>query len=266
MITKLYEYTVTKNTEETKFLDQVREENPDMITRFRSLVINKGLAVAKEKYKEFDPAEIKKRAKEDKKQTHFVKRQNELEGIKKHWSDVIDYISKSLEDEPLITMLFEHPFIGFNNTKEKNDFKTLLKNIPSLNKKIKDQDVFPIETLTLIRKNKNRTMKQDDKIVIRKYFSPSKFFVGDFFARNLKKSTINAIIYKVQFDIKEKTIDKLNLYKKRNALIHSLNDDEYLNYLNIEELNEKLNDFEKMMKPEFLDQLQREEDAEKFGI
>ena len=44
-----------KSPEEDSFLRKVKEENPEMLTKFINMVKNKGLEVAKEKYNEFDP-------------------------------------------------------------------------------------------------------------------------------------------------------------------------------------------------------------------
>ena len=52
----IFEYHIVGNSSETEFMDKVKTENPDMTDRFRSLMKNKGLEYAKDKYKDFDPA------------------------------------------------------------------------------------------------------------------------------------------------------------------------------------------------------------------
>jgi len=59
-------YDILQDKDNEKFLDKVKKENPDLYTRFLNIVGNKGLDVAKEKYKEFDPVLVKIQQQKDK--------------------------------------------------------------------------------------------------------------------------------------------------------------------------------------------------------
>jgi hypothetical protein len=50
-----------RTTESKEFLDKVKQENPEQIVRFLSLIKNKGLEIAKEKYIEIDPEVLKQK-------------------------------------------------------------------------------------------------------------------------------------------------------------------------------------------------------------
>ena len=48
-------YDILQDKDNANFLDKVKTENPELYTRFLNIIGNKGLDVAKDKYKEFDP-------------------------------------------------------------------------------------------------------------------------------------------------------------------------------------------------------------------
>jgi hypothetical protein len=64
LIESIVKNILKESEEEYTFLKKVVGENPSLYSRFYSIVKNKGLEVAKEKYKEYDPELIKQKEKE----------------------------------------------------------------------------------------------------------------------------------------------------------------------------------------------------------
>lgn len=83
------------------FLDKVKKENPDKVSRFRGLISNRGLEAAKEIYKEIDPEEIKnkkklisKEKKNLKKREWYAKNKNSNKQLKKYANHDLDDIER----------------------------------------------------------------------------------------------------------------------------------------------------------------------------
>jgi len=141
---KILEYKVfdiLKDPENQKFLDKVKKENPDLYTKFLNLVGNKGLQVAKEKYVEHDPEEVKIRKEKEKKEKALLQKLGRQEYKKQKNQEILDTYKKEIDEIESILLLSELktlPNIMFNDTiignfldgvkkKYTNIFKKLLK-------------------------------------------------------------------------------------------------------------------------------------------
>ena len=97
------EEELTKTSLDSKeiqdFLYKVKQENPDQLGRFRSLVINRGLDLTKAKYKEIDPDTIKQKKLELSKEKRKETRQKWYEKNKERLADYRIKRKKDMEDE-----------------------------------------------------------------------------------------------------------------------------------------------------------------------
>lgn len=138
-------YDILQDKDNEKFLDKVKKENPELYTRFLNLVGNKGLDVAKEKYKEFDPEYVKIQKQKEKEEKALRKKIGNKERNKqlskeleikflKDYKSEIEYVENILLNSPLKTLeqhIQNNKIIG-NLFKEftkryKNDFHEKLK-------------------------------------------------------------------------------------------------------------------------------------------
>ncbi|MCF7866773.1 hypothetical protein K9L67_06030 [Candidatus Woesearchaeota archaeon] len=71
-------YDIMKDESNRKFLNKVKDENPELYGRFMSLVGNKGLEIAKQKYKQYDPIEIDEIKRKEKREELRVARDEKL--------------------------------------------------------------------------------------------------------------------------------------------------------------------------------------------
>jgi len=94
-------FDILKDKDNETFLDKVKEENPDLYSRFLTIIGNKGLDVAKEKYKEFDPEEIIKKNKEIKKIQRKEIKDLSNKKILDIFKNEIDEITDHLLESPL---------------------------------------------------------------------------------------------------------------------------------------------------------------------
>jgi len=105
---KIYEfrvYDIMKDDNNREFLNKVKDENPELYDRFMSLVGNKGLEIAKQKYVQYDPEEIKKVEKESKRNKKIAqkqrKKQNYHDYIMNEYGDVFREVTEYLKTSPL---------------------------------------------------------------------------------------------------------------------------------------------------------------------
>lgn len=71
-----------KNQDALNFIHKVRVENPELVSKFSSIIVNRGLEEAKKKYAQYDPEEIKKKNKQNKLISKSV--------VKQEYKDKID--------------------------------------------------------------------------------------------------------------------------------------------------------------------------------
>lgn len=110
MITKLFEFNIVelrKNKEIDEFLIKVKSENPENYSKFVSLVGNKGIEIAKQKYKIYDPKYKKfMRQKEKKENNKKIKEQKNKE-ILSRLTPIISDIENILVKSPLKQLLID---------------------------------------------------------------------------------------------------------------------------------------------------------------
>ena len=85
----------TDDLDETEFLKMVKEQNPDLYNRFFSLVKNRGLEIAKEKYKEFDPIyqkQLKRKEKSLKTKEITTSNKREIKDLMPNRKEIIEII------------------------------------------------------------------------------------------------------------------------------------------------------------------------------
>jgi len=255
MITKLFEYVITSNTEENLFLDKIRVENPELVNKFKSLIKNKGLEIAKQKYKEFDPIEIKKNLHDVKISNKRTERKNKEKELREFWKNDINEIWDLMLNNSLKSTIKNNKYLNDFPYKYRNDFSKIEKNIFTFDSQMSRNYMISLERIDLYKEE--NSFETGDHISIRSFFSPMKeetFFDKDAI---FEKS----ILYIVEF--------KFNL-NGRNELIAIRN--QHINRLGgprritVDKFNETLNEFSRLMSPEFLKQLQIEKDANKFGL
>lgn len=119
-------FDILKSENNVKFLDKVKKDNPNLYTKFLNILINKGLDIAKQKYIEFEPEEIKKRKLIDKEKLKKENDQMLLDSI----SDDINKIKNILYNSELKnikTYIFKKPNI--ENFFKKNKIKPSYQNL-----------------------------------------------------------------------------------------------------------------------------------------
>jgi len=101
---KIFEFKafdVVNNPENQEFLKKVKTQNPDLYSRFVSIIGNKGLEVAKDKYNEYDPEWIKNRFRVKKKEKRKENKEQKKEDILKKYESEINNINSILKTSPL---------------------------------------------------------------------------------------------------------------------------------------------------------------------
>jgi len=101
-------FDILQDKENVKFLDKVKKENPLLYTKFINLVGNKGLEIAKERYKIYEPEYVKNKIEEDKIKTAYIKKigrdkfkKEEDERILKEYENEIDEIENLMFNSEL---------------------------------------------------------------------------------------------------------------------------------------------------------------------
>lgn len=101
---KIFEFKafdVVNNPDNQEFLKKVKEQNPNLYSRFVSLIGNKGLEVAKDKYKQYDPEWIKNRFKVQKREKKKENKEQKKQEILDKWKPEIDTINSLLKTSAL---------------------------------------------------------------------------------------------------------------------------------------------------------------------
>ena len=101
---KIFEFKafdVVSNHENQEFLKKVKTQNPDLYSRFVSLIGNKGLVVAMDKYNEYDPEWIKNQYKVKKKEKRKEDKEQKNEDILKKLKPEITMVNSILKTSAL---------------------------------------------------------------------------------------------------------------------------------------------------------------------
>jgi len=101
---KIFEFKtfdVVNNPDNQEFLRKVRDQNPNLYSRFVSLIGNKGLEVAKDKYKDYDPDYWKIRNKQLEKKKKQVNKEKRKEIALEILAPQITMINAVLKISPL---------------------------------------------------------------------------------------------------------------------------------------------------------------------
>ena len=157
MIIKLFEFNILelrKNKDIDDFFKKVKSENPDIYSRFVSIVSNKGLDIAKEKYKQYDPEYQKTMKKKETTEKRREERNKNIEHILNDLAPKINKIEEILSTSPLKNLLID---IKKNNKLNTFLFKDLkckktYKNVFSIINKTKLGRIVLIDTLNIAKK------------------------------------------------------------------------------------------------------------------
>lgn len=251
MIT-LFEYFVNRSPE-TDFMDKVREENPDLVNRYRSLILNKGLEVAKAKYLEVDPVEVKKREKVKKKEDKVLAKMVLDKLIRKQYGDQIETIKKMLDEnslDKLVLSRFETnlDLMDFTCKKVYKDlFEDMIsKHIEKLPNKLELGLTIELESLEL-----------SDNI--------SKIKIESNLKRGHWEVTFN-IDFRMYLDSTQSSKYPSGYLKWRNEKIIGLS--EFLDDCSKEELIQKLDNFEDIMSnsSKYIDLYKKELTQKRFDL
>jgi hypothetical protein len=136
---KIFEFKafdVVNNPENEEFLKKVKKQNPDLYSRFVSIIGNKGLEAAKDKYKQYDPEWLKNRYKVQKREKNKESKEQKKEEALKYLKPKMEIVQSILDNTYLKTLekqIFNDPLIGsylksYGARKQyKNEFLNLLK-------------------------------------------------------------------------------------------------------------------------------------------
>lgn len=181
LIESIVKNILKESEEEYSFLKKVQVENPSLYSRFYSIVKNKGLEVAKEKYKEYDPELIKQKEKEkaklDKQITKIEKDSKAygelnlfiefLNNIRKKYS-----INKNIANE-LKSNKLKTSGLRFTSYKTVDHITPLYNSNPNrLKYQIDNQRILPFETTEIYNKSERLYGDGGDIIIIKSYLNP----------------------------------------------------------------------------------------------
>ena len=85
-----------------QFMDTVKEENPELIGKFRSIIINKGLEEAKKRYVKYTPKEVRKSERLLKKEQDLIDLNEEIKKLRITYSSELALIKTTLEEMSLL--------------------------------------------------------------------------------------------------------------------------------------------------------------------
>ena len=91
-------YDLLKDKDNEKFLDKVKKENPDLYANFLSILGNKGLEIAKQKYQEYDPKYVEIQKKKEKEEKLRKKRENTKEFKKEHEQFILNELKPEIDE------------------------------------------------------------------------------------------------------------------------------------------------------------------------
>jgi hypothetical protein len=240
-------FDLLKNPENEEFLSKVKTENPDLYVQFLNILGNKGLEIAKQKYKIYDPEYKKQKESEEKyeklrKKRLGAKKLKEIyeEGLLLKYKDEIDEIETQVFSSYLLTLASEiekdpriSKYLKHLNAKRviKDRFKEFIKKPRNLKYGF-TRDMVDLDILAFVTRYYNRADEKYDNVSIIK--------IDQHYNIKTKEAryTVNFKLY--DHENNSYFIPKLDKEKDRqflsdrNTYIMSLNDK---GSLNKEELN-----------------------------
>lgn len=258
---RLFEFRVfdiMKDDDNREFLNRVKDENLDKYDRFMSLVGNKGLEIAKQKYFQYDPIEIKRIAKEKKdttrKEQNILRKQRDHEYLMSVYGDVLKEITEYLKTSPLKGIL--------NIIKQEKNLKNWKKQYKTGDLKLGDSRISsfnearPIDTVVLtprIYKSSYINEFREDTFTIYQYVSLSR-----------DRKSVRNYYFSIKFDFdfnffvntdSEFEEDKFaKIYKLRRT------------NMDIEQLKEVLEEFKYYMSDKFEEDCKIEKEVERYNL
>lgn len=282
---KIFEFKVfdvLQDAENVKFLDKVKKENPNLYNKFLNLIGNKGLSVAKDKYKEFEPEYVKKQQelekieksrlnkllnkqkKEEEKENILNKYKNEIDKIENYVYDLTIYdIEKYINNDKNIINYFKK--LGDKKSKTKNEFNDYLKNTKKLEEfflqKEKTKKDFFSSRIKL--NSLNYTIKQLDhydttnsKIIsIDRYLDIYDNIIYTLYI-NFESPYDNFWII-TKYDKEEEYYDDIKKYANNLSLYE---------FINIDELYKKIDLLSYILSDEYYEEWKIKKNAEKYNI
>lgn len=227
---KILEYKVfdlLKDKDNENFLDKVKKENPDLYAHFLSILGNKGLEVAKQKYQEYDPEYVELQKKKEKEEKLKRKKQNTKEFREEHKKFILNDLKteiSEIEDILLHTQLKDlEKFINnddriseyLDSCRSKkiytNNFKPLLKNPNRLSYELRYD--IKIDSLIFATKYYSYDIYEEEQQEVIKI---SQFY-------NQKTKVLTYSIYYNLFSNDEDFLPKIDGDKKNEFLVQRKN-------------------------------------------
>ena len=241
-------HDLMKDEETYNFLKKVKTENPDEYDRFVSLVGNKGLNIAKDKYKEFDPEHIKFLKKKKSKEKKEREKEERKKDFLKKYGGVISEIYDILDETPLKDLIYIIRKEK-NLKKWKKIYKTLFKGIKTNIYKFEHR--IKIAQVTLAPPN-YKYMSE---------FGGSNINIKITQSVRLKNKKIIGTEFSIIFNYEEYYVDKFVDHRSIEILKLSS-----IKTLTIEEVKEKLEQFKYYMSDEYYKNWKMEQDINKFNL
>jgi len=163
---KLLEFKVfdlLQNKDNEKFLDKVKKENPNLYSKFVNILGNKGLKIAKQKYEEFDPENVKKLKELEKEEVAIRKKQRTKEGKEELKNQVLEECASEIEEierilynsvlydiqlkfkeDKNVSSIFKNRFL---KKKYKSEFSKYIKNPKAMRTRIKNDLSLELDSL-----------------------------------------------------------------------------------------------------------------------
>jgi len=161
---KILEYRVfdlLKNKDNEVFIDKVKKENPELTGKFLSILGNKGLEIAKQKYQQYDPDFIESEKKRIKKEnSKKIKEKVKKFTLKKFESEILEVkniLKNSKLKEILKYIQNDKNISGYLDSfravkKYKNEFLDIIRKPQKMNYKFYRWD-FVIDSLSFMSSN-----------------------------------------------------------------------------------------------------------------
>jgi len=251
---KLFEFRVfdiMKDDENREFLNKVKDENPELYDRFMSLVGNKGLEIAKQKYLQYDPEWIKeqkrKKTKEEKQREKEESKDRFRQRFLDKYREAVTNINIHLARTPLRDVIYiirEEK----NLKRWKKQYKTLFKDVDS---SLHDMENEPIDSVKIIPPYyRYRSEFGDEHIEIKQYVNLDE-----------NKKKIKDVKFTIIFHFEPEGFDEFEA--DRDIKIGQLTT--YIR-LNLNELKELLEKFKYYMSDEYRKNWEIEQETEKYNL
>jgi len=277
---RLFEFKVfdlMKDKETETFLRKVKEENPDEYGHFVTLVGNKGLEVAKDRYKEYDPNYWKEQRKKEKEDALRRKKENTKEEKEKREQEILKESEPEIKrvNNILMNTALDDFLMFINKNKNireflnsykarktyKNAFAEMLKK-PLVLRSLLRWD-FTIDTLSFNRKE-YAYYDYDDKPRFKKMIDISQHF-------NLETGKISYAIYFSPPDpmsniSKQDSIKRPEFIRDRNDFIYNLRKVGIEKYQVIEQLQKLSRALSEDLYSEWYKKWELEQDMKKYNL